>query len=225
MEGKCYTDDRNNKYYILKQDDKKLKIMFGGTLDLYIQLINPDLKEEELGYDTFEITKDNYYIYSLFDELYNDIETCNIYDVDELDLMFCETEEEVKKVYESKKKLNEEEKNTIKYKNIFDGKSIIWYSDEYMHDKTDILKITKDEDKYVLEFQEQSLNKDTFAMRYQGLITIRLRNSGSYQEPFNILFMRMYQKLLKYEPNYHQIHIEEYAYQKKIGKIKASDNN
>ena len=63
MEVKCYTDDRNNKDYILKQDEKILKIMFGGTLDLYIQLINPALKEE-LGYDTFEITKDNYYIYS-----------------------------------------------------------------------------------------------------------------------------------------------------------------
>lgn len=225
MEVKCFIDDREIKDYVLKSNNKQLKIMFGGTLDLYMQLMSPNLKENELGSDTFEITKENYQIYSLFDELYRDIEMCNVYNVDELDLMLCETEEEIQKLYESKNNLNEHEKNSERYKNIFDGQSIIWYSDEYIHEKTDILKITREKDKYILEFKEQALIKDTCTMRYPGMITIRFRNSGSYQDPFNIVFMRMYQKLLEYDPNYHQIHVEEYIYQKKIGKTKASDNN
>ena len=216
MEIKCYTDDRGSKDYIFKSNGKQLKIMFGGTLDLFIQLVSPNLNEDELGYDTFNITKDNYQIYSLFDKLYNDIKECNIYDIDELELSMCETDEEIQQLYESKKESNEFIKSTEKYKNIFDGKSIIWYSDEYEQDKTDILKITKEEDKYVLEFFEQAIEKDTCDMRYPGLITIRLRNSGSYQHPFNIVFMRMYQKLLEYDPSYHQIHVEEYVYQKKL---------
>ena len=171
MEVKCLVDDRGIKDYVLKSNNKQLKIMFGGTLDLYMQLMSPNLKENELGSDTFEITKENYQIYSLFNELYRDIEMCNVYNVDELDLMFCETEEEIQKLYESKNKINEHEKNSERYKNIFDGQSIIWYSDEYIHEKTDILKITKEEDKYILEFKEQALIKDTCAMRYPGMIT------------------------------------------------------
>ena len=38
---------------------------------------------------------------------------------------------------------------------------------------------------------------------------VRLRNSGSRYDPFNILFMNMYYKLCVYEPDYHQVHMEE----------------
>ena len=48
-----------------------------------------------------------------------------------------------------------------------------------------------------------------------GRICIRFRNSGSTYDPFNIIFMRMFNKLQEYIPEYHQIHIEEMNYSKK----------
>ena len=47
-------------------------------------------------------------------------------------------------------------------------------------------------------------------------VSIRFRNSGSRYNPFNIIFMKMFNKLQEYNPEYHQIHIEELEYQKKL---------
>lgn len=225
MEVKCYQNEQRTKDYTIINNEKKLRIMYCGTLDLYMQLNSPNLKEE-LSSDTFEITKENYFIYSLFEQLYDDIRLCNLYQIDENDLLWCDTKEEIEALYSNTKRRNEELKNSIVYQSIFDGKSVIWYSDEYIHDEADILKITKEEDKYVLEFKEQRLPEpDSDRFRFPGSICIRFRNSGSYQQPFNCIFMRMYQKLQEYDPEYHQIHVEEYVYQKKLIKSKASDNN
>ena len=49
-------------------------------------------------------------------------------------------------------------------------------------------------------------------------ITIRFRNSGSRYDPFNIIFMRLYQGLCNLDYEYHQIHIEEYLQESKIKK-------
>ena len=224
MEVKCYQNEQRTKDYTIINNEKKLRIMYCGTLDLYMQLNSPNLKEE-LSSDTFEITKENYFIYSLFEQLYDDIRLCNLYQVDENDLLWCDTKEEIEALYSNIKRRNEELKNSVVYKSIFDGNSVIWYSDEYIHDETDILKITKEDDKYILEFKEQRLPEtDSDRWRIPGSICIRFRNSGSYQKPFNLTFMRMYQKLQEYDPEYHQIHVEEYIYQKKLVKSKASDN-
>ena len=63
-------------------------------------------------------------------------------------------------------------------------------------------------------------NKDsfklTFTFKEKWTRSIRFRNSGSSYQPFNILFMDVFNKLQEYDPNYHQMHIEEYAYQKKL---------
>ena len=45
--------------------------------------------------------------------------------------------------------------------------------------------------------------------------SVRISNSGSRHNPYNILFMDMYNKLKEYEPNSHQIHLEEYLYNQK----------
>ena len=43
-----------------------------------------------------------------------------------------------------------------------------------------------------------------------------MRNSGSRYSPHNIVFMRMFNELQEYYPEYHQIHMEEIEYQKKL---------
>ena len=47
-------------------------------------------------------------------------------------------------------------------------------------------------------------------------ITVRFRNSGSRYDPFNIIFMKLYQGLYELDYEYHQIHIEEYLLDSKI---------
>jgi len=66
-------------------------------------------------------------------------------------------------------------------------------------------------EKYKIWLFEKSKNKDMY-LTY----SVRLRNSGSRHDSFNITFMKMYQKLQKYNPKGHQINIKEYLYQKKL---------
>lgn len=116
-------------YYYLKQDNKILEITFGGNLDLYWSLrIIKDYKltiekNRNAMYDevkgTFIITKENYFIYSLFEELYDDIKQSRIFiptelkpDIDyfdsdeiDLDLLNYMSEEEANKKMKDIKKL------------------------------------------------------------------------------------------------------------------------
>ena len=77
-----------------------------------------------------------------------------------------------------------------------------------------MLEIKYQEDKYIITFHQ---GKEDFGF---PTYAIRFRNSGSRYEPYNLAFMNMYNSLSEYDPNYHQIHIEEYLYNKKLQKIK-----
>ena len=47
---------------------------------------------------------------------------------------------------------------------------------------------------------------------------MRIRNSGSNYNPFNCIFMRMFQKLQEVDNDYHQIHFEELEYKRLLKK-------
>ena len=60
------------------------------------------------------------------------------------------------------------------------------------------------------------------------IMGIRFRNSGSRYDPFNIVFMRMFLKLQQVDDINdfgHQIHIEEFLYQKRLLKKLLSNKN
>jgi hypothetical protein len=78
--------------------------------------------------------------------------------------------------------------------------------------------ITELDDSILLEFYRPENTLKTLGFRIPGTLTIRFRNSGSTYDPFNIVFMKMYQRLQEYNPDYHQIHIEETIYQKTLKK-------
>lgn len=206
---------RLNKYknelgitdFILKENDKKLFIFYMGNGDLYWKLNSPSLKIEEDDEitpeksDYFMITKENYPLYALFAKLYYDIENINI------------RENEINKEDYIKH-------NLANYQELFnkDKKQITWYSDETYYEVANILKITKEEDTFRLEFFSQP-PKEGYDEEYNSIsgITIRFRNSGSRYNPFNTVFMRMFSELNMIDDindNYHQYHIEEYLYLK-----------
>ena len=188
-------------------DDKKiLTITFGGNLDLYWYLKGKEEKEV----DTFEITKENYFLYSLFDILYNDIVNCNIFNISSIEKIFVYSLKELQNLYKSKEELNKKLLDSEKYKKLYNGEYICWYSDDDPIEDANYVKIIKKEDKYVLEFLS---NKKASTLWLKN--SIRFRNSGTKYPPFNILFMNMYNSLCSSEYDENQIHIEEYLYRKK----------
>ena len=204
-----------------KKDDKELKMIFGGNGDLYWMLRRTKVSDmdEEIDevYNNFYITKENPIIYKLFDELYNDIINCDIFKITELDQEMY-TKSEIKNKQKKKKELNEWYKN--KQDLLVEDDKIIWHSDEQMFEYANVVTISKLEEGYLLEFTVPEQPKEELMYRLPGTISIRFRNSGSTYDPFNVVFMRMYQELQKYdreeeqrlidEQLYHQITLDEY---------------
>ena len=222
--------------YIIQEDDKVLRIAYGGNLDLYWSLTNltgdktlDTLYDEQ--YETFLITKENHTIYELFKKLVSDIKTPRVYEPlkreeeDEEELIDDEIEEIQDELNHGKSEeercneWNDQLKSSDRYKRLYDGENIRWHSDDDCYDDADRVMITELEDSILLEFYRPKTEFGTIGFRMPGTITIRFRNSGSTYDPFNIVFMKMYQQLQKYNPDYHQIHFEELEYQKRLRKV------
>lgn len=224
-----YKERNDGNYYDIKlsRGNKTLSIFFGGNLDLYFSL-------EKFDNDpTFIIGKDNYEIYTLFDELYNNIVNAKIYEkLTDKELNFIiliselEEEDDHQKIAEELKRREKYERNLRKstqYINLIQDGVIIWKSDEYFDEIAPFIKIKKQENSFILEFGKPIIldeykNDADLMLMDPKRITVRFRNSGSRYEPFNIIFMKLYQRLCKLEYDHHQIHIEEYLIQERINK-------
>ena len=220
--------NENSNLFALERD-KGLKSIIA---DIYQTFDNKDV------YETMLITKENYTIYRLFEELIREIQTCEVYKPEEIVLEptfadefyvcdvfdvdpFSLSEEDEQSLTEAyrrtkAKEANERIKKTTKYDLLTKDNSITWYSDDASIEAADVVRLSIVEEGILLEFTRPDLDpaKDQFC--YPGLLNIRFSNSGSrYDELVNI-FNRMYQKLQEYEPVYHQIHLEELDYQKRL---------
>jgi len=202
MEVKKYQDHFGNVLE-LSENDVTFKICFGGDLDLYWSINNLNA-DDEIDYETFTISKEDPVIYSLFEQLYSSIANCEVFEVSDIENALATNEEEIKSINERNIKANEEAKNSDEYKRLFDGHAITWISDENGYKKESIVKISKGEDKFVLEFARK-LKDDPYNWPSENgffAINIRFRNSGSSYQPFNQLFMKMYNALEDYEPEH-----------------------
>ena len=180
-------------------------IMFGGNLDLYWYYWPEENYKDWPLAKTFTISKENYFIYQKLDELYKNIKEQKPYQ---------SKDENVSTVFDSSKLINESPSAQYSYKNLFQNGIIKWYSDDAPLEEASMLEIKSQEDKYIITFHQ---GKEDFGF---PTYVIRFRNSGSRYEPYNFAFMNMYNSLSEYDPNYHQIHIEEYLYNKKLQKLK-----
>lgn len=209
MEIRKIKNNHTNCYdFELIKDGKILQIFYAGNLDLYMKLGNGSILPENENISIyFDITKENYEIYSIFDSLYNDIIKGRIFD--EEDPIYFEYNNYIDntKTYEYKKLVDE-------------NQNINWISDDGPAELEDMMSISYlDEDTYRLTFARNDKPMDIGFKSGLG-ITVRIRNSGSSYSPFNCIFMRMYKKLQEIDPNYHQIHLEEIKYAKKLIKDK-----
>lgn len=188
-----------------EEESKVLGIIFAGNLDLYWYFIDKDNFSERNG--TFKITKENYFIYSLFEELYNSIKESDVFKVTDVDLMFCKSLKDLEEESNLKESLNKRAKQVGNYDELFHDDMVTWVSDDCKMDEVNSVDIMKkDDDEFILNF--------VFTSKFPAR-SIRFRNSRSYYDPYNCLFMKMFQELQKYDPLDGQIHIEEYLYDKK----------
>ena len=193
---------KNTNMVVLEDENKKLVIQFMNNGDLYWVIGDTSNSNIKL----FEITKEDYQIYELFELLYNDIKNKNIYNVYE-EIKKCTSKEQLQKVY---RKYEEHNKYIKEYDDLNISDSITWVSDNNHYDIANIVTILKEEDKYVLVFNLRD---------YQSRNSIRFSNSGCRYNPYNRCFMKHFKNLDNLEIDKEQINIEEYMYLKKVKKL------
>lgn len=182
-------------------------IMFGGNLDLYWYYWPEENYKDWPLSKTFTITKENYFLYQKIDELYKNIKEQRPYPKTDKDEYTSFLELNLRNSNESKKV-------DYAYEKLFQNDIIKWYSDDMPLENASSLEIKKQEDIYSITFFQGKEEYDF------PTYSVRFRNSGSRYHPYNFAFMSMYNALSEYDSNYHQIHIEEYLYNKKLQKLK-----
>lgn len=203
-----YEDSLKDIYVI--DDEKTLIFAYAGTGDLHWIIINEGDITDDCTF-IFNITKENYELYNSFEILFEDIKNINIYDDSSIDFV---NEEEYKERFKKY--------NNSHYNDLYDEETdtITWVSDETGYQVANILKIKKFNDKFVVQFlTQQYIEGYEREYNLRGMRGIRFRNSGSRYTPFNAIFMRMYfniQNITDINEFGHQIHMEEYLYQKKL---------
>ena len=192
----------------ISTDDGIFNIGFGGNLDLYFSYKYRGNILDTANNKDFYITKENYFLYSLFDELYNDVKNYNIFTID----MFDSEDEYLR----CQNDFLERDKNNPR--KLFRDSKIEWHSDDFDYDDGSYFVIDKLDDCYKLTFYKSKCDDFIYSITY----SVRLRNSGSRYGFFNVIFMRMYNRLCEYNPNFHQFHVEEYMYKKNLVKRKKT---
>ena len=177
--------------FVIKTDTGSFEILFAPNFDLYWRYLSKKNIKVDKEVQELIITKENYFLYELFYKLYESIKNNKVYYSNEVD-DYCEI----------KDKENE----------LFKNNMIEWYSDELPIDIASKLTIKKEDETFKILFEKSKKSCDGIFITY----TIRFRNSGSRYNPFNFSFMQMYNELKEYNPDYHQIHTEEYLYKEKL---------
>ena len=188
--------------YYLIDDNKKLGIIYCDNGDLYFTSFDRNQETD------FFITKENMIIYNLFDALYKSFKNGDVFQVSDYDLSQCSDNNEKRRLYTQIFEANKNLKNSELYKKVFNNEKIIWISDDsisFDYKNADSMTISNEGEYYKLKFTY-------YEDLYPHLRSIRIRNARSRYKPFNALMMDFFNNLQRYDPDYHQMHIEEYLY-------------
>lgn len=164
---------------VLIRDGKQLlKIFYGSNFDLYIDIFGDySIDENDCYSATFAINHDQE-LYKYFESLVDNIINCNIFDAGNNEPEKCNTEEQ----------MNESLKIKSVYNLLIQDSIITWYSDNIYDEKANKLRIEKKDNKIILTFIDNP-DDPTFGFG------IRICNSGSKYEPFNLCFMNLFNQL------------------------------
>lgn len=209
--------DKNSHGYdefYITTDEGTFEISFQNNLDLYWRYVHNKSVLEEPNKKEFTITKENYFLFNLFDTLYNAIKDSNPYSgytfLTPRSFYFNKEDYEDDSIKDEEIYVPENPHPNHVYSNGI----ITWCSDDFSSmEKASNFQIKKEEDIFKITFKKSERDPESG----MPLITysVRIRNSGSRYNPYNIAFMKMYQDLKEYNPEYHQVHIEEFLYAQK----------
>lgn len=194
--------NKEDNTVMLIHDNKKLSIYFSDSGDLYW---NIDDMQNNNKYICFEITKENYFVYEIFESLYYDVINRNIYHVDEDDIKKCRRYKELIELYQKIKEKNNSYDLKNKYNRLVNDGVINWISNDKYIGNSNVLRIIKVDDTIFLEFVIMNNNYNF----------IKFNNNRNCYKPFNMCFMKHFRNLYNYDFSNPQIHIEEWLYQQK----------
>lgn len=184
--------------YELTDEHSYIKFCQSGSRDLMMIFYSYD------GFNSMNISKDNYLLYKLIDKLYNNIISLKIYQ-------------------EHLKKYGYENINTKYYQTLlamlYDGSSITWKSDAPIEDNTKLynyLKITKKDNSYELSFNSD-MNKN--------MILVEFNTDRSRYEAFVFEFYDLLKGLKEISEPYRQITLDEYVYEKMTSEVQKVKTN
>lgn len=231
--------------YYLIEGDTCLKIIYSDNLDLNWYIVSKNKSSNKAVYESMLITKENYTIYSLFESLiretqqgrvylpteieleptfYDEFDICDVYDIDPFSI---DEEDEISLTNhyrrEESDRINKKIKDSFAYRELTKDNAITWHSDDAPIEYADMVRITEVEEGILLEFTRPDLDNSKIDIPLPSTLSIRFSNSGSRYGELVTLFTRMYNRLTEYEPDYHQIHLEELEYQKKLIKEKKDN--
>lgn len=176
------------KDILIRNEKKLLKIFYGSNGDLYLDIFGDhNINEGENYTATFSINQ-NQEIYQYFESLIDSIIKCKVFAVSDIELEMCNTKEQMNELLKSNQLYNEGLKNSDVYNRLVQDSSIIWYSDNIYDEKANKLRIEKKDDKIILTFIDNP-DDPTFGFG------IRICNSGSKYDPFNVCFMNLFNQL------------------------------
>lgn len=155
------------------QGDNTLSIRFERVQDLFISVNDGvQMKKDEIKSILFDIHSEDE-IYPLFDKLYNEIINKDPYG----------------------RGKSEDEVFFPNYSELVNSNGVItWVSDDGIPEEMDTMEIMKTDESYRLVFTRNA-NHLSFGFKDPLSIGVRIANSGSKYEPFNLVFMRLYQGL------------------------------
>lgn len=181
----CFSKTKN---ILIKDGKKTLKIFYGANDDLYIDIFGEHNLDEYGNYTaTFSINKSQE-VYHYFESLIDNIIKCNVFEVSDTELEICNTQGQTNKLLNFSQLSNEILKSSYAYNSLVQDSTIIWYSDNIYDEKANKLSIEKNDNNIMLTFVDNP-DDPTFGFG------IRICNSGSKYDPFNICFMNLFNQL------------------------------
>ena len=174
---------------IFIRDDKKfLKIFYGANGDLYFDIFGSRNKDENGHCIAIFSIKQHEEIYQYFEQLVNCIIGCKVFDIGDIGLEFCDFNNDVTGKLNSVQKRNENLKTKQIYKILVHNDLFILFSDNIYDELANILKIERTCEEIKLTFID---NPEDPSFGFG----IRICNSGSKYDPFNICFMNLFNQL------------------------------
>ncbi len=170
------------KDILIKDGKKLLKIFYGNSGDLYFDIFGDHNIDNNNPHTASFTIKQYEEVYQHFEELIHSIINCKVFDTTEIELEFCNPNDP------AINEINEKLKVKPAYNKLVHNNTIIWYSDNTYDENANILKIEKNNNEIKLTFTDNP-NDQSFGF------SIRISNSGSKYDPFNICFMNFFKKL------------------------------